>query len=99
MLANSYFLLFAALFDLHLHLIINVLSRAIPRERLRRLNQKCRFLEEVTKLWFNQFLSDFAEIRRLTLNHMLLRVGCLGQAAKIGERVKKRSARVLKFSL
>jgi hypothetical protein len=34
MLTNSYFWLFAALFDLHLHLIINVLSRAIPRERL-----------------------------------------------------------------
>jgi hypothetical protein len=34
MLANSWFLLFAALFDLHLPFIINVLSSTVPRERV-----------------------------------------------------------------
>ena len=54
-------------------------------------------LEGVAKLWRNRFLGDFAEIRRLTQIHILLRVGYLRQTSKIGESAKKRSAIVLQL--
>ncbi len=55
MLANSYFWLFAALFDFHLHLVINVLSFARPRERLLKLINSLKTINKK----INCFLINF----------------------------------------
>ncbi len=51
MLANSYFLLFAALFDLHMLLTINVLGSTVPREHV----HKRFFLNTLSLLHIGEF--------------------------------------------